>query len=123
MSSTRSKSKRKSESYDGSSRKGFTESIKEPVKKKIDLSLDIDPKPLISCEQVLPILDSIIERDNTALRSTLFPKSWRETEVGNTLLNGFNVRCLQMCDREEVVEFEFDGLKCHIVDGTPAIEI
>ena len=48
-------------------------------------------KPLISCEQVLPVLYSIIERYDNRINSIVFPKSWRYD--GNTALNEFLVRC------------------------------
>ena len=51
---------------------------------QIDLSVvynthqpDLDPQPLISCEHVLPILDSIIEREGCALKYIQFPFVWR----------------------------------------------
>ena len=52
----------------------------------------LDVEPLLSC--VLPILDSIIERDDNVLRSIVFPKRWRR--VGNAVLTDFLGRCNQM---------------------------
>ena len=51
---------------------------------QIDLSLDgddenprsLDPEPPISCNAVLPILDSIISRGGCALKHLLFPYKW-----------------------------------------------
>ncbi|KAK1740850.1 hypothetical protein QTG54_008102 [Skeletonema marinoi] len=52
---------------------------------QIDLSLVekyqspwLSPKPPISCELVLPILDSIIEREGCSLRHVQFPSVWSE---------------------------------------------
>ena len=52
---------------------------------QIDLSLvgknespDLDPLPPISCDVVLPILDSIIEREGCSLMHLQFPKVWRK---------------------------------------------
>ncbi len=55
---------------------------------KIDLSLvgdhrssALDPEPPLSCTEVLPILDSIIEREEEcALKLLIFPSSWRQGE-------------------------------------------
>ena len=53
---------------------------------QIDLSLvgnespDLDPEPPISCDIVLPILDSIIEREGCALMHLQFPTVWRKEE-------------------------------------------
>ena len=69
------------------------------VLEKIDLSLVaehkspvLDPEPLISCEHVLPILDSIIGREGNALCRLDFPKSWRgagNITAGNTAFHEF----------------------------------
>ena len=52
---------------------------------QIDLSLvgknkrpRLEPPPPISCEFVLPILDSIVEREGCSLRHLQFPKVWRQ---------------------------------------------
>eukprot|EP00984_Skeletonema_dohrnii_P018372 scaffold8557_cov100-Skeletonema_dohrnii-CCMP3373.AAC.12 len=52
---------------------------------QIDLSLvgehqspSISPEPQISCSHVLPILDSIIEREGCSLMHLQFPQVWRE---------------------------------------------
>ena len=54
---------------------------------QIDLSLvgkhqieEIDPEPPISCEAVLPILDSIISQDGCALKHLQFPDKWQRAE-------------------------------------------
>ena len=105
------------------------------VIEQIDLSLvgkneipDLDPPPPISCDVVLPILDSIIEREGCALRHLQFPKVWREEgrrrnnddensvqfdqflrRYNSTLLNrGVNLGVIgcQKCDRNVVRENE-----------------
>ena len=38
----------------------------------------LDPPPPLSCELVVPILDSIIEREGCSLMHLQFPKVWRE---------------------------------------------
>ena len=55
------------------------------VIEQIDLSLvgmhqspELDPEPLISCELVLPILQSIINENRCALKHLEFPKVWRK---------------------------------------------
>ena len=52
---------------------------------QIDLSLvgknespDLDPPPPISCDFVVLILDSIIQREDCSLRHLQFPKVWRK---------------------------------------------
>ena len=55
---------------------------------QIDLSLVaehknpayIRPKPHLSCDYVLPILESIIESNDNVMRSIVFPKIWRMVE-------------------------------------------
>ena len=65
------------------------------VIEQIDLSViydthqpDLDPQPLISCEFVLPILDSIIEREDCALMHLQFPSGWRKGPL-NTEFHAF----------------------------------
>ena len=56
----------------------------------IDLSLAgnhesprLSPEPPISCDEVLPILDSIIERgEECALKFLVPPKVWQKEEIG-----------------------------------------
>lgn len=78
----------------------------------------IDPDPLLSCEHVLPILDSIIGRDDNVLRSIIFPQSWRKTRGGNavrkivggnTVLNGFLERCNEVFSGRNVTCPGCDG--------------
>ena len=102
---------------------------------QIDLSLvekhqspDLKPPPPISCEFVLPILDSIIEREGCSLRHLQFPYVWREEgrrrnnddensvqfdqfirRYNSTLLNrggNLGVISCQKCDRNVVRENE-----------------
>ena len=55
---------------------------------QIDLSLvrdgenpqSLDPEPLISCDSVLPILDSIISQDGCTLKHLEFPYKWRRAQ-------------------------------------------
>jgi hypothetical protein len=54
---------------------------------QIDLSLVgeqqspwLRPEPPISCDHVLPILDSIIEREGCSLKHLQFPKKWRKDQ-------------------------------------------
>jgi hypothetical protein len=54
---------------------------------QIDLSLvgkhqspEIDPEPPISCEAVLPILNSIISQDRCVLKHLQFPYKWQRAE-------------------------------------------
>ena len=77
------------------------------VLQQIDLSLVAKHKspvlylpPQISCEHVLPILDSIIEREDNVLRSITFPESWRREE--NVVLNEFMERCNQVFESRNV---------------------
>lgn len=60
----------------------------------------IDPKPLLSCELVLPVLDNIIGRDENVLQHLTFPNSWRYE--GNTVLNYFMRRCNEMFRRRNI---------------------
>ena len=78
---------------------------------QIDLSLvgknkspDLKPPPPISCDHVLPILDSIIEREGCSLMHLQFPKVWRKEEresqfdqflhrYENNLFNRGIIRC------------------------------
>ena len=82
---------------------------------QIDLSLVaehkspvLDAEPLISCAQVLPILDSIIEIDNNVLWSIVFPKSWRRER--HRVLTEFMGRCNQMFERRNATCTHCDGL-------------
>ena len=80
------------------------------VIEQIDLSLIgdespyLDPEPPISCEHVLPILDSIIEREGCALKHLQFPSMWQyepsfefHAFIGryNEMRNRGTVRCLE----------------------------
>lgn len=60
----------------------------------------LDPEPLMSWDLVLPILDSIIGRDDNVMRSIVFPKSWRK--VVNPVLNEFMERCNQVFERRNI---------------------
>ena len=77
---------------------------------QIDLSLIgicLHQEPLISLDHVLPILDSIIERDGCALKHLQFPSMWQyepsfefHALIGryNEMRNRGTVRCLE-CNR------------------------
>ena len=63
---------------------------------QIDLSLvgkneipDLDPPPPISCDFVVPVLDSVIEREDCSLRHLQFPKVWREAGRSNVQFHQF----------------------------------
>ena len=70
---------------------------------KIDLSLvgdhvspDISPAPPMSCTDVLPILDSIIDMgEESSLKLLIFPKKWRERNI-NSEFHAFLVRYNEM---------------------------
>ena len=57
---------------------------------------------LISCYFVLRILDSIIGRDDCALRSIIFPKRWCSSRGGNIALNEFMWRCNQVFEARHI---------------------
>ena len=75
---------------------------------QIDLSLvgdhqspNISPKPPISCEFVLPILDSIIEREGCSLSHVQFPSVW--SEGGKSIqFEQFRMRYNEMLDNRGV---------------------
>ena len=55
---------------------------------QIDLSLVgdgespvLDPEPPISCEHVLPILDSIIQSEGCALKDVQYPSAWQDNFI------------------------------------------
>jgi len=65
------------------------------------------PWPPISCAHVLPILDSIIEREGCALMHLQFPFVWRERASGCSQFHAFMLRYNQMRgNRGEVVCLE-----------------
>ena len=82
------------------------------VLEKIDLSLVaehkspvLDLEPLISCEHVLPILDSIVGREGNAMRRLDFPESWRRAgniTAGNTAFDAFLGRCNEIFERRNI---------------------
>ena len=84
---------------------------------KIDLSLvgnnqspDLDPAPPISCIDVLPILDSIIDVGGAcSLKLLIFPKKWREERNTDSAFHAFLVRYNELL-RSRVVPC----LKCKI---------
>eukprot|EP00984_Skeletonema_dohrnii_P018369 scaffold8557_cov100-Skeletonema_dohrnii-CCMP3373.AAC.9 len=70
---------------------------------QIDLSLvgehqrpHISPEPHISCSHVLPILDSIIEREGCSLMHLQFPHVWREVPSAESEFHAFILRYNQM---------------------------
>ena len=56
--------------------------------------MTIDPEPSISCTEMLPILDSIIERgeEECALRLLIFPKIWRNERNTESDFHAFLTR-------------------------------
>mmetsp|Transcript_18112 Transcript_18112/g.27275 ORF Transcript_18112/g.27275 Transcript_18112/m.27275 type:complete len:529 (-) Transcript_18112:412-1998(-) len=67
---------------------------------QIDLSIvefvGDDRETSISCDDVLPILDSIIEREGTAMKHLQFPKKWRKEVVTESDFHAFLGRYNQM---------------------------
>ena len=73
------------------------------VIEQIDLSLvgdkyhpDLNLTPLISCDHVLPILDSIIEREGCALKYLHVPSMWRKEQSAESEFHAFILRYNQM---------------------------
>ena len=72
------------------------------IVEQIDLSLvgnerpDPDLEPPISCDHVLPILDSIIEREGCALMHLQFPSVWRKEPSTDSEFHAFIVRYNEM---------------------------
>lgn len=56
----------------------------------------IYPEPPISCNFVLPILDSIIEREDCALKCLEFPYKWREDRSTKSAFHAFILRYNEM---------------------------
>ena len=89
---------------------------------QIDLSLvgnespDLDPLPLISCDHVLPILDSIIEREGCALKYLQFPFMWRKEPSADSDIHALIGRYNHMRGgREEIFCLECNRvLPCEI---------
>ena len=84
------------------------------VIEQIDLSLvgnespDPDPAPTISCNHVLPILESIIEREGCALKHLQFPSVWRNERSTDSEFHAFIVRYNEMRGSREIT-----CLKCN----------
>eukprot|EP00984_Skeletonema_dohrnii_P018365 scaffold8557_cov100-Skeletonema_dohrnii-CCMP3373.AAC.5 len=83
---------------------------------QIDLSLvgehqrpHISPEPLISCSHVLPILDSIIEREGCSLMHLQFPQVWRDEPSAEYEFHAFILRYNQMRGNWE----EISCLECN----------
>eukprot|EP00984_Skeletonema_dohrnii_P034108 scaffold33204_cov72-Skeletonema_dohrnii-CCMP3373.AAC.1 len=77
---------------------------------QIDLSLvgehqnqKLHPEPPISCDIVLPILDSIIEREGCALMHLQFPQVWRDEPSTDSEFHQFLQRYNQMLTNREQV--------------------
>lgn len=76
------------------------------VIEQIDLSLaglhqkpELDPEPPISCELVLPILDSIISGAGaSSLKHLQFPYKWRKDRSANTEFHAFFARFRENCE-------------------------
>ena len=79
------------------------------VIEQIDLSLignespDLDPEPPISCEHVLPILDSIIAREGCSLMHLQFPSVWRKEPSNDSDFHAFIGRYNEMRRNREAV--------------------
>ncbi len=80
------------------------------VIEQIDLSLTgdgenprLDPEPSISCELVLPILDSIITQDGCAIKHLQFPYKWREhrNRSTNSPFHAFILRYHQVLENRD----------------------
>ena len=70
---------------------------------QIDLSLvgehqnpDLDPPPPISCDHVLPILDSIVANEGCSLMHLQFPSMWRKDPSIHSAFHAFIRRCNEM---------------------------
>jgi hypothetical protein len=78
---------------------------------QIDLSLTgdgesprrLDPEPPISCGFVLPILDSIIEQEDCAIKHLQFPYKWRKDRSAESVFHGFILRYNQMWENRDTV--------------------
>lgn len=77
---------------------------------QIDLSLiagcedpKINPEPQISCDEVLPILDSIIEREGCALKHLRFPFVWRKEPSIDSEFHAFLTRYNTMWTNRDIV--------------------
>ena len=78
---------------------------------QIDLSLvgknkspDLDPPPPISCDFVVPILDSIIEREGCSLRHLQFPYVWRKKRrIGRVQFHEFLLRYNEMLSNRGII--------------------
>eukprot|EP00984_Skeletonema_dohrnii_P021423 scaffold10700_cov90-Skeletonema_dohrnii-CCMP3373.AAC.2 len=66
-------------------------------------SPSIYPAPPISCNHVIPVLDSIIEREGCALRHLQFPQVWREEPSTDSEFHQFLLRYNQMWENREHV--------------------
>jgi len=80
------------------------------VIEQIDLSLVgahespmLYPEPPISCDHVLPILDSIIEREGSALMHLQFPAKWREEPSTESEFHAFIMRYNQMWEDRDAI--------------------
>jgi hypothetical protein len=80
------------------------------VVEQIDLSLTddgesprLDPEPPISCELVLPILDSIIASDRCAIKHLQFPYKFRKDRSTESAFHAFILRYHQMWGNRNTV--------------------
>ena len=85
---------------------------------QIDLSPDCQyPEPPISCDHVLPILDSMIETEDCALMHLHFPPAWREERSTDSDFHAFIGRYNEMrAGREETRCFECNHRLPHTGD-------
>ena len=77
---------------------------------QIDLSLTgdgespmLDPEPPISCELVLPIVDSIIASDRCAIKHLQFPYKWRKGRSTESAFHAFILRYHQMWENRDTI--------------------
>ena len=94
---------------------------------QIDLSLvkahqkpDLYPVPPLSCDQVLPILQSIINHERNSLRHVHFPHSWRYPIPANPQFIGFLDEFNQMTDATFCKKCDTNVNECvETSDGDP----
>jgi len=92
---------------------------------KIDLSLVgehqspvLKPEPPISCDAVIPILDSIIV-EGSALKHLQFPRKWREKGSEESAFHQFLLRYKEMLDDRDDIRC----LKCSREERVHAVEL
>ncbi len=76
----------------------------------------LDPEPPISRDHVVPILESIIERGECALKVLQFPKAWREERSTESAFHQFLQRYNEMLESRGMYCVE-----CNETSHDPAI--